>query len=88
MNAVHYFTLPTTAGERTALMTGQEPFMTMHAVFVGPDHAQLAKRVAELLNANQPKEPPMNPIACPNCEAVMEDGADMPAFQMQPVAGR
>lgn len=41
-----YTTTPANAGEKTVLLVG----WTVEAVFVGPDHAGLAERVAELLN--------------------------------------
>lgn len=41
-----YTTLPANEGTKTCLMVG----WIVKAVFVDPDHADLAKRVAELLN--------------------------------------
>lgn len=40
-----YTTMRTTKGERTSLLVGWQT----EAVFVGPGHAALAERVAELL---------------------------------------
>lgn len=44
-----YEVTPANNGERTVLLVG---WLTK-AVFVGPDHQELAKRVAELLNRDE-----------------------------------
>lgn len=43
-----YTTTTANAGERTCLMLG----WIVQAVFIGPDHASLAERCAEMLNAD------------------------------------